>query len=681
MLKQKKESKMILRKYKSKRNIEMIGGLFLGVILLLCSLFILNSKFQIWNTKVAFANPDWLSGWTYRKPITITDNSGNDLTDYQIQLTIDTASLISSNKLQSECQDIRFTKDDGTTKIPYWIESGCNTSETKIWVKVPSIPANSDVTIYMYYGNPNASSESNGDNVFEFFDDATGTYSDKWVNIEGTGSYSIVEGKQAISLDSATTNIRTKDYQNTGAMIIEADLYATEVITAIQYYQDSTPSTNEHYHARIDVRSGEKEAIVKDSGFSGSETDVFSDSNTWVSCKLIRDGNGDHKWYVGGSLADQRSSDTTYTSGYLALNHHNSGTGAVANLRVRKYASPEPTYTLGSEEESGVISVTTNDATNAQDTTATLNGTLNYLGENPEVLVWFEWGETDSYGNTTTKETKSQTGTFSANLSGLTKGTTYHFKACASKTDDTGQVCGEDKTFKTVPWWNENWSYRKKITISNSGSELKNYQLNGDCTHISYNEHMNSDFSDIRFVDPDSPFVENSSDDWTSADKSNVTINTDNITLQYIPGDVSYDFEDGEQGWTHGVYDGSRDWSRTTSICGTNLGTNAMVNEHCSTYAHNWLKSPILDLSSATSPSLSLKVWQSDEDGGCYGEGMYDQKDLRICQDDGAGGVTNCTTLACSWTNDGTWNTYNYDISSYAGKNNVVLMLRIQLLL
>ena len=222
--------------------------------------------------------------------------------------------------------------------------------DADFWVNVPEIPASSTATVYMYYGNSEASAASDGDATFEFFDDATGTYSDKWTNIEGTGSYATIGGKQAISLGSTTTNIRTSSYQSSGAIAIDAELYATELITAIQYYQDSSPAINEHYHARIDVRGGEKEALIEDSGFSGSETDVFSSASTWVTCLLTRDQNANHKWYVGGSLADQKTSDTTYSSGYLTLSHHNSGTGAVANLRVRKYASPEPTVNMGVEE-------------------------------------------------------------------------------------------------------------------------------------------------------------------------------------------------------------------------------------------------------------------------------------------------------------------------------------------
>ncbi len=103
----------------------------------------------------------WLSGWSYRKPVTITEQSGSDLIDYQVKVVVDTASLVSAGKMNADGSDIRFTDSDGATLLNFWIEDGTmNTTTTNIWVKVPSIPANENVTIYMYYGNPTATSAS-----------------------------------------------------------------------------------------------------------------------------------------------------------------------------------------------------------------------------------------------------------------------------------------------------------------------------------------------------------------------------------------------------------------------------------------------------------------------------------------------------------------------------------------
>ena len=103
----------------------------------------------------------------YSKPIIINNTANsNVLTDYQVKLITDTASLIADGKMKSDCSDIRFSDSDKTTQLNYWIESGCNTASTNIWVKVPLIPASSTKTIYMYYGNFSASPASNFGNTF-----------------------------------------------------------------------------------------------------------------------------------------------------------------------------------------------------------------------------------------------------------------------------------------------------------------------------------------------------------------------------------------------------------------------------------------------------------------------------------------------------------------------------------
>jgi len=131
----------------------------------------------------------FLTGWSYRKPVTI-DNTGNSntLTDYQVLVTLDTASLISEGKMQSDCDDIRFTDTDGVTTLNYWLESGCNSASTKLWVKVPSIPASSTKTIYMYYGNVDASSQSSVANTFIREIDGAQPVKGSWHFDEGSGT-------------------------------------------------------------------------------------------------------------------------------------------------------------------------------------------------------------------------------------------------------------------------------------------------------------------------------------------------------------------------------------------------------------------------------------------------------------------------------------------------------------
>ncbi|BCX13799.1 MAG: hypothetical protein KatS3mg085_331 [Candidatus Dojkabacteria bacterium] len=144
------------------------------------------------------STPNWFdNSWSYRIPITIDNPNTYALTDHQIKITLDTSSLIASGKLQPDCRDIRFTNIIGNVVFPYWISEGsneCNSTTTNIWIKVDNLNIGSNL-IYMYYGNPSATSFSNGEDTFLFFDDFNDGILDpnKWQH-DGIG-YSESDGK------------------------------------------------------------------------------------------------------------------------------------------------------------------------------------------------------------------------------------------------------------------------------------------------------------------------------------------------------------------------------------------------------------------------------------------------------------------------------------------------------
>ncbi len=82
------------------------------------------------------------------------------------------------------------------------------------------------------------------------------------------------------------------------------------------------------------------------------------------------------------------------------------------------------------------------------DTSARLRGYVSDLGSASSVDVSFEWGETTSYGNTTTPSAVTDIGVFKFSVSSLSPGTTYHYR---SKGVGDGTSYGPDKSFNTAP--------------------------------------------------------------------------------------------------------------------------------------------------------------------------------------------------------------------------------------
>jgi len=142
----------------------------------------------------------WLSGWEYRKKITIQGQSGAG-SNYVVHLRIGSSSG-GDFHLEGHCQnfphDIRFTMDDGETELYYWIED-LNADPIDAWVKVPD-SLDEDRDIYIYFGKSGETTTRDGDNTFDFFDDFLGEElnTDKWDDMlwgGGVVSYSILRIK------------------------------------------------------------------------------------------------------------------------------------------------------------------------------------------------------------------------------------------------------------------------------------------------------------------------------------------------------------------------------------------------------------------------------------------------------------------------------------------------------
>lgn len=102
-----------------------------------------------------------LSGYRGEMNIRVKNISGTAVNNTQVGLRVNTAQLVSLGLMLANGNDVRFGSDcAGTTQLSFWIEGYLNTDSTKIWVKIPAIPANDSATIYMFFGNPAATSQS-----------------------------------------------------------------------------------------------------------------------------------------------------------------------------------------------------------------------------------------------------------------------------------------------------------------------------------------------------------------------------------------------------------------------------------------------------------------------------------------------------------------------------------------
>ncbi|MFT3825166.1 MAG: DUF2341 domain-containing protein [Chitinophagaceae bacterium] len=122
--------------------------------LLKCLLFVLVFSAIIHKAQ---AQP---TGWQHKLAIRIT-NPNQATSNFHQLLQIDTRSLVNAGQLSADLKDLRFSKDaNGNILFSYFIESGANTTSTKVWVQIDYVPANDSLVFYMFYGNNSATPAS-----------------------------------------------------------------------------------------------------------------------------------------------------------------------------------------------------------------------------------------------------------------------------------------------------------------------------------------------------------------------------------------------------------------------------------------------------------------------------------------------------------------------------------------
>jgi len=129
------------------------------------------------NSVEAYTTSPSLSGWEYREEIKIDNTDGDELTNYQIKVSLTPGNDGFWSKCRNDGYDIRFVDSDNTTILNYARTSFNYASNTAtLWVKVPSVAAGTIKTIYMYYGKSDAADTSNFDNTLtKNFDEDSGS--------------------------------------------------------------------------------------------------------------------------------------------------------------------------------------------------------------------------------------------------------------------------------------------------------------------------------------------------------------------------------------------------------------------------------------------------------------------------------------------------------------------------
>lgn len=337
------------------------------------------------NNTGTWINDTWINftfsvngtyGWLYRRQHDITGSDGEpgNFTDYQVNITVINGTGTNSgntfytdNKTQADFEDIRFTYynyTDGTeTVIDYWNETTYEGDNATFWVEVPFITnsTNTNNTIYIYYGNDDASSTSNGANTFVFYDDFE-SYS--LGDLDGQGGWSMSGNNPTL-----TDVVNTPVYEGgKAAEMYGTDTFADHAITpaltkgVMTFYARNEKNNDGRYYFLLFNDTGQQPRLLFDQdGYidaEGTQLQTYS-AVTWYKFEGAFDFDNDEwteVWIDGVSRGTNItfSNNSFSETGYFRWTGGGTGTtekGWLDLIYFRKYASPEPSHgAWGSEE-------------------------------------------------------------------------------------------------------------------------------------------------------------------------------------------------------------------------------------------------------------------------------------------------------------------------------------------
>jgi len=171
----------------------------------------------------------WNNNWERRRPINLSLSAGSPTqTGYQslVNVTYD-------SDMNSDFSDIRFVNGTHETELSYYLVDKTDSAWARFFVKSDTALSTTPYTVYMYYKNAGASSTSNPNTTFEFYDpfDGTSLDSSEWVyKTDLGGTVNVSNGYARFEDDDGGAEEKASicTYNSTGNFSLDSGGYAID---------------------------------------------------------------------------------------------------------------------------------------------------------------------------------------------------------------------------------------------------------------------------------------------------------------------------------------------------------------------------------------------------------------------------------------------------------------------
>ena len=314
---------------------------------------------------------EWFNtNWSKRKRVRITNQDAQTYATTSVKITV-----TYDADMQADFDDLRFTKNDGVTEIPYWIERYVASNNALVWLLVTDLPASDANDYYMYYGNVTATSTASSSAVFvavdDFEDGDIAEYSGdtNLFTVDGSFAYGGANGLDTTGNEAsrATDGIgRTDQTVSQGEIIrwmqyVDTASGASDEACTLFGVQSVTGNTN--YGVCLELFGTDRISLAKNvesTDSYGSVVVLASSTVTYttgwyeVEVDWQTDNTIDVSLYTedGTLVATTSASDGTYTSGGYGFTYWGQY-GGWDSIVSRYRVNTAPKVTFGAEQVSG----------------------------------------------------------------------------------------------------------------------------------------------------------------------------------------------------------------------------------------------------------------------------------------------------------------------------------------
>lgn len=283
---------------------------------------------------------------TFPIEIRIVEQSGRDLTDYQVLLQVKNDPDF-FNALGEDPTKIEIYAEDKTTQLPFYVEEYDPANQiARIWIKIPSIPANSGVKAYIAYNPARTTPLSDPNQVFDLYDDfEDGVIDTSLWNVKGNvkeenGTLKLIDLNTA-TLAQAYSSITFNKY--VALEFLHRFIYTNRDATA---GFRSPSGVSEADGAFINLGENGFTFDTKNEGTTTStnigtpHTDFKQIRIVWLPTKA--------QCYIDGELKATNTSnipDEPIPVRFAAFGNGTNAGQEIDYVRVRKYTDPEPEVT------------------------------------------------------------------------------------------------------------------------------------------------------------------------------------------------------------------------------------------------------------------------------------------------------------------------------------------------